>query len=52
MLGENIKALRKARERIDRERNEVQADAAEQMPQLVSALARQLLSGGADREER
>ena len=45
-------ALREARERIDRERNEVQADAAEQMPQLVSALARQLLSGGADREER
>ena len=43
---------REARERIDRERNEVQADAAEQMPQLVSALARQLLSGGADREER
>ena len=45
-------ALREARERIDRERNEVQADAAEQMPQLVSAWAQQLLSGGADREER
>ena len=46
------KALQEADKRIDGERRQVCADAEEQMPQLVSALARQLLSGGADGEER
>ena len=45
-------ALQEAQERIAREREQAQAEAGEQMPQLVSALAQQLLSGEAGREER
>ena len=45
-------ALQEAQGRIAREREQAQAEAGEQMPQLVSALAQQLLSGDAGREER
>ena len=43
-------ALLEARSRIDREREQVRADAAEQMPQLVAALVQRLIDG--DGEER
>ena len=45
-------ALQEAQGRIAREREQAQAEAGEQMPQLVSALTQQLLSGDAGREER
>ena len=44
-------ALQEAGGRIDEERRQVCADAEEQLPQLVSALTRQIF-GGADGEER
>ena len=49
--NEAQQALAQAQERIKQERGQVYAEADEQMPELVNALARQLLSD-ADREER
>ncbi len=46
------KALQEANQRIEQERRQVCADAQEQMPQLVSMLAQQLLSGDTGGEER
>ena len=46
------KALQEANQRIEQERRQVCADAQEQLPQLVSILAQQLLSGDTDGEER
>lgn len=45
-------ALQEANKRIEQERRQVCADAQEQLPQLVSVLTRQLLSGDAGGEER
>lgn len=49
---ETNKALQEANQRIEQERRQVCADAQEQLPQLVSILARQLLSGDTGGEER
>ena len=49
---ETNKALQEANQRIEQERRQVCADAQEQLPQLVSILAQQLLSGGTGGEER
>lgn len=49
---ETNKALQEANQRIEQERRQVCADAQEQMPQLVSILAQQLLSGDTGGEER
>lgn len=49
---ETNKALQEANQRIERERRQVCADAQEQLPQLVSILAQQLLSGDTGGEER
>lgn len=49
---ETNKALQEANQRIEQERRQVCADAQEQLPQLVSMLAQQLLSGGTGGEER
>ena len=49
---ETNKALQEANQRIEQERRQVYADAQEQLPQLVSILAQQLLSGDAGGEER
>lgn len=49
---ETNKALREANQRIEQERRQVCADAQEQLPQLVSILAQQLLSGDTGGEER
>lgn len=46
------KALQEANQRIEQERRQVFADAQEQLPQLVSILAQQLLSGDTGGEER
>lgn len=46
------KALQEANQRIEQERRQVCADAQEQLPQLVSILAQQLLSGDTGGEER
>lgn len=46
------KALQEANQRIEQERQQVCADAQEQLPQLVSILAQQLLSGDTGGEER
>lgn len=46
------KALQEANQRIEQERRQVCADAQEQLPQLVSMLAQQLLSGDTGGEER
>ena len=45
-------ALQEATQRIAQERRQVCADAQEQLPQLVSILAQQLLSGDTGGEER
>lgn len=45
-------ALQEANQRIEQERRQMCADAQEQLPQLVSILAQQLLSGDAGGEER
>lgn len=49
---ETNKALQEANQRIEQERRQVCADAQEQLPQLVSMLAQQLLSGDTGGEER
>ena len=49
---EITKALQEANQRIEQERRQVCADAQEQLPQLVSILAQQLLSGDTGGEER
>lgn len=49
---ETNKALQEANQRIEQERRQVCADAQEQLPQLVSILAQQLLSGETGGEER
>ncbi len=49
---ETNKALQEAIQRIEQERRQVCADAQEQLPQLVSILAQQLLSGDTGGEER
>ena len=49
---ETNKALQEANQRIEQERRQVYADAQEQLPQLVSILAQQLLSGDTGGEER
>lgn len=49
---ETNKALQEANQRIEQERRQVCADAQEQLPQLVSILVQQLLSGGTGGEER
>ena len=49
---ETNKALQEANPRIEQERRQVYADAQEQLPQLVSILAQQLLSGDTGGEER
>lgn len=49
---ETNKALQEANQRIEQERRQVCADAQEQLPQLVSILAQQLLSGDTGVEER
>lgn len=49
---ETNKALQEANQRIEQERRQVCADAQEQLPQLVSILAQQLLSGDTGGEER
>ena len=49
---ETNKALQEANRRIEQERRQVCADAQEQLPQLVSILAQQLLSGDTGGEER
>lgn len=49
---ETNKALQEANQRIEQERRQVCADAREQLPQLVSILAQQLLSGDTGGEER
>ena len=49
---ETHKALQEANQRIEQERRQVCADAQEQLPQLVSILAQQLLSGDTGGEER
>ena len=46
------KALQEANQRIEQERRQMCADAQEQLPQLVSILAQQLLSGDTGGEER
>ena len=46
------KALQEANQRIEQERRQVCSDAQEQLPQLVSILAQQLLSGDTGGEER
>lgn len=46
------KALQEANQRIEQERRQVCADAQEQLPQLVSILAQQLLSDDTGGEER
>ena len=46
------KALQEANQRFEQERRQVCADAQEQLPQLVSILAQQLLSGDTGGEER
>lgn len=46
------KALQEANQRIEQERRQVCADAQEQLPQLVSILAQQLLSGDTGGEEQ
>lgn len=45
------KALQEANQRIEQERRQMCADAQEQLPQLVSMLAQQLLSGDTGGEE-
>ena len=47
-----VEAFDRENERIEQERQQVCADAREQLPQLVSVLTRQLLSGDAGGEER
>lgn len=49
---ETNKALQEANQCIEQERRQVYADAQEQLPQLVSILAQQLLSGDTGGEER
>ena len=49
---ETNKALQEANQRIEQERRQECADAQEQLPQLVSILAQQLLSGDTGGEER
>ena len=49
---ETNNALQEANQRIEQERRQVCADAQEQLPQLVSILAQQLLSGDTGGEER
>lgn len=49
---ETNKALQEANQRIEQERRQVCADAQEQLPQLVSILVQQLLSGDTGGEER
>ena len=49
---ETNKPLQEANQRIEQERRQVCADAQEQLPQLVSILAQQLLSGDTGGEER
>ena len=49
---ETNKALQEANQRMEQERRQVCADAQEQLPQLVSILAQQLLSGDTGGEER
>lgn len=49
---ETNKALQEANQRIEQERRQVCVDAQEQLPQLVSILAQQLLSGDTGGEER
>ena len=49
---ETNKALQEANQRIEQERRQVCADAQEQLTQLVSILAQQLLSGDTGGEER
>ena len=49
---ETNKALQEANQRIEQERRQVCADAQEQLPQLVSILAQQRLSGDTGGEER
>ena len=49
---ETNKALQEANQRIEQERRQVCADAQEQLPQLVSILAQQLLRGDTGGEER
>lgn len=49
---ETNKALQEANQRIEQERRQVCADAQEQLPQLVSILAQQLLIGDTGGEER
>lgn len=49
---ETNKALQEANQRIEQERRQVCADAQEQLPQLVSILAQQILSGDTGGEER
>lgn len=49
---ETNKALQEANQRIEQERRQVYADAQEQLPQLVSILAQQLLSGDTGGEEQ
>lgn len=49
---ETNKALQETNQRIEQERRQVCADAQEQLPQLVSILAQQLLSGDTGGEER
>ena len=49
---ETNKVLQEANQRIEQERRQVCADAQEQLPQLVSILAQQLLSGDTGGEER
>lgn len=49
---ETNKALQEANRCIEQERRQVCADAQEQLPQLVSMLAQQLLSGDTGGEER
>ena len=49
---ETNKALQEANQRIEQERRQVCAEAQEQLPQLVSILAQQLLSGDTGGEER
>ena len=51
-IGGVEKALQEANQRIEQERRQVCADAQEQLPQLVSILAQQLLSGDTGGEER
>lgn len=50
--SEAEQALAQAQERIEQEREQVYAEADRQMPELVSALARQLLRGDTAGEER